>query len=315
MKILTRKGAVELPIYIPTLTFGNDFPLDDYVRPFLTSVFTPAIMSSYRFIHKMTPEQQPPQSFWLDSGAFALLSVNQSSWQTQQSGISVIEVAGEEGKAEILHPKAILEKQEQIAEVGFTLDIPVPLDCEPAEAERRLQASLNNALWALKNRRRQDLVLYASLPVYNVQTTRVMAEKLSETGFDGIALGGLVPRRHQHDLLIELVRTVKAVAPNLPLHLFGMGQPDLCARLFAAGADSVDSSSWVRYAASGKLFGIEGAMPNPSRREQQHLALMNLASARQSVLPATAPRLPLASWFVRPEWFQVQAKRKTTEEG
>ena len=295
-----------MPLYIATLTFGGDFPLDDYVRPFLTPSFTPAVMSSYRFIHKMKAEQQPQQAFWLDSGAFALLSVKKASWRTAASSISVIEVADESGKAQVLHPKAILEKQEALAEVGFTLDIPIPIDCEPAEAEQRMQASLNNALWAKQNQQRGDLVLYASLPVYSVESTRVLASKLAEAGFDGIALGGLVPRRHQHDLLIELVRTVKTIAPDLPLHLFGMGKPELCAQLFAAGADSVDSSSWVRCAAKGNLFGMEGEMPNPSRREQQHLALMNLAHARQSISPLSAPRLPLSSWFIRPEWFEKE---------
>lgn len=67
-----------------------------------------------------------------------------------------------------------------------------------------------------------------------------------------------------------------------PLHVFGIGKPELIARLFQLGVDSVDSSSYVRLAAEGRIWeNPDFELPDPSPIDRLHLALRNLATATQ----------------------------------
>ena len=69
-KILnTPKGNVPLPCFIPVTTFGNRFPLDAMVRPYINRL-SPAIMVSHFYAQEMGSQQLP---VFKDSGGFASL--------------------------------------------------------------------------------------------------------------------------------------------------------------------------------------------------------------------------------------------------
>ena len=305
-ELVTRKGTVPLPLYLPTLALGR-FVLDQHVLPYLLPALAPGIMVSQRYIeHLKTPFAQ---SLWLDSGAYALLSVEQATWSTDAQGLGQIHLPPsqcEYAGCDRLHPKQVLDSQEALAEVGFTLDIPIPPDCSAQEASKRLAVTLKNAAWALQNRKRKDLKLFASLPFYDLKQARQTAKTYAQMHsngqpFDGIAIGGLVPRLEDEALLLELVKTVREVAPGLPIHLFGVGEPRLCHQLFAAGATSTDSATFLTRAARGQRWGDERAMSDPSLHEKVHLALLNLAEGQQSTLPFSPFLVNLATWYLRPE--------------
>jgi len=65
----------------------------------------------------------------------------------------------------------------------------------------------------------------------------------------------MVPRARDRALVLDCVRAARREIPDLPLHVFGPGNPSFLEELFAAGVDSVDSSAYVKAAADGK-FGI-----------------------------------------------------------
>jgi tRNA-guanine family transglycosylase len=74
--------------------------------------------------------------------------------------------------------------------------------------------------------------------------------------FDGIALGGLVPKKDDRDTLIEAVVGCKEVMreeglANLPLHVFGISKGAI-PLLAALGVDTFDSSSYIRGGINGK---------------------------------------------------------------
>lgn len=48
-----------------------------------------------------------------------------------------------------------MTNQEAIADVGFTLDFPIPPELEKQEAIKRQNLTIANAHWALSNRRRR----------------------------------------------------------------------------------------------------------------------------------------------------------------
>ncbi|MBD2075405.1 hypothetical protein H6F86_16180 [Phormidium sp. FACHB-592] len=312
-ELVTRKGTVPLPLYLPTLSLGR-FVLDKHVLPYLLPDLAPGVMVSQRYVAYL--EAPFAQSLWLDSGAYALLSVEQATWSTGLQGLGQISLPPSQCKhagCDQLHPKQVLDAQEALAEVGFTLDIPIPPECSAQEASQRLAVTLKNAAWALRHKQRKDLKLFASLPFYNLQQAQQTAKTyaqmyLNGKQFDGIAVGGLVPHLADEALLLAIVKTVRENAPGLPIHLFGVGEPALCHQLFAAGATSTDSPTFLTRAARGQRWGSEAAMSEPSLYEKVHLALMNLAEGQQSTLPFSPFLLSLATWYMRPE---VKRKSKS----
>jgi tRNA-guanine family transglycosylase len=279
--LTTRSGTLRFPAYIPVTTFGKKYPLDDLVRPFLARL-APAVMVSHYYARQATERVGIPML--VDSGGFASLF----EWASieEQSGLGVIRLRGTEDE-ETITPDAVLGFQEEIADVAFTLDFPIPPARADQEGERRLQLTIANALWAIRNRRRRDLPLYACVQGWDVESYRRCAAAYVDQPFDGIAIGGLVPRMRDRDLVESIVTAVRELIPGKPLHVFGLGQPNLVKRLFELGVDSVDSSAYVRLAAEGKGWGqnASSATPDLSPLRRMHLAIANLAVASQRALP------------------------------
>ena len=164
------------------------------------------------------------------------------------------------------------------------------------EARRRNRLTVANARWALANRRRKDMLLYACVQGWDVESYRSCARAYAELGFDGIAIGGLVPRVSDLDGVLAIVDAVRAAVPEKPLHVFGIGKPSIVEALFQQGVQSVDSSSYVKLAADGKLWGQPSVhLADASPTERLHLALCNLAMATQRVLPLSTSHLLFGS--------------------
>ncbi|BCL39660.1 tRNA-guanine transglycosylase [Nostoc sp. MS1] len=283
--LTTRSGQISFPAYIPVTTFGEKYPLDNLVRPYLCRL-APAVMVSYYYAKKMSPEQKPRLPLFVDSGGFISLfeGVNIRS----KNKLGIIEI-NKDGETEIIHPKDVLELQSQVADVAFTLDFPIPPNMDLPQAKERQNLTIANAHWALNNRRRRDLPLYACVQAWDSQSAAHCAKEYANCGFDGIAIGGLVPRVHDIDLVLSIVETVRNEIGDLPLHIFGLGSPDIIQKLYAVGVDSVDSSSYIKYAASGKLWSNpDFQIKEPTVTDRLHLALCNLAAATGKTLPLSA---------------------------
>jgi tRNA-guanine family transglycosylase len=194
----------------------------------------------------------------------------------------------------------VLELQERVADLAFSLDFPIPPGTPPREAARRQDLSIRNAHWALANRRRRDLPLYACVQAADPASASACARAYVGAGFDGIALGGLVPRARDRALVFALVEAVRAEIGDLPLHCFGLGHPGLVADLYRAGVDSVDSSAYVKLAADGRLWSGPAAHPDPTPTERLHLALCNLAAASGRALPLSAHRVAFKTFGLAP---------------
>lgn len=273
-EIQTRRGIVRFPAYLPVTTFGKKYPLDDLVRPYLPRL-APAVMVSLHYARQMTVAPRHP--LFVDSGGFAALF--SGSRVEERRGLGVLIVQPLEGEAETLTPADVLDFQERHADVAFTLDFPVPPGTEPDEAERRLALTIANALWAVRNRRRSDLRLYACVQAWDAESAGRCARSYAGQGFDGVAIGGLVPRARDLEAVLQIVDAVRRELPDLPIHAFGMGKPETVRVLFERGVQSVDSSSYVKLAASGISWGGDRTPPDLSPPERLRLALSNLAIA------------------------------------
>jgi helicase len=282
----TRAGTIQFPTYIPVTTFGNKYPLDNLVRPYLPRL-SQAMMVSFHYAQQI--HEKPRLPLFVDSGGFA--SLFEATRIVIQKGLGVLRTEIN-GKKEILHPAEVLELQEKIADVAFTLDFPIPPRMDEKEARKRQKSTIANAHWAVMNRRRKDLLLYAVVQGWDAESAKLCAKEYKNSGFDGIAVGGLVPRIKNLSLITEIIEAVRNEIGDLPLHVFGLGKPEIVEKLYAYGVDSIDSSSYVKMAADGKLWGQSKEFPSdisPSHR--LNIALCNLANATGATIPLSASRL------------------------
>lgn len=284
--LITRRGAVGFPAYIPVTTFGQKYPLDDLVRPYLPRLAS-AVMVSYHYAKQQNTALRLPM--FVDSGGFA--SLFEHATVVEEAGLGTIELNTNNG-VEKIRASEVLEFQEQVADAAFTLDFPIPPSMDARESSLRQRLTIANADWALRNRRRRDLPLYACVQGWNLESYCKCAEAYADKSFEGIAIGGLVPRIRDRPLVSEVVKSVRRIHPETPLHVFGLGHPELVKDIFAAGADSVDSSAYVKLAAEGKYWGApQRRNPLASPFDRLRLALANLAYATNSSVPFGLPGL------------------------
>jgi queuine/archaeosine tRNA-ribosyltransferase len=277
----TRSGKLVFPQYVPVTTYGQKYPLDNLVRPFLPRLAR-AVMVSFHYAQNA--KEHPGVPMLVDSGGFASLF----EWATvrEESGLGHIELNQLEQR-ETLTPSAVLDFQEKVADVAFTLDFPIPPALAAVEGPLRQRLTIANALWASHNRRRRDLPLYACVQGWDLESYLSCSAAYVGAPFEGVAVGGLVPRARDRELVLAVVKEVRRQHPDKALHVFGLGQPGLVSQLFEAGADSVDSSAYVKLAADGIAWGSSRSAiaADLSPLDRMHLALANLATASQRALP------------------------------
>lgn len=285
----TRRGDLAFPAFLPVTTFGEKYPLDDLLRPYLPRLASAVMVSAY-FLRDVTEGPDLGVPLFVDSGGFASIFTGARVRRTRD-GLGTITYGDR-----TITPADVLALQERVADVGFTLDLLIPPGTLPRAAKRSHRLTRANALWALNNRRRTDLPLYGVVQAWDALAAAELAREYLEAGFDGVAIGGLVPRLSQVDRVESVVSAVRTAAGPLPLHAFGIGHPDQVARMLRLGVDSVDSSSYVKYAANGQLYSaphIRHADLTP--HERVHLALCNLAAATGKTLPLPMARFSTLS--------------------
>ncbi len=269
----TENGTIDYPAYVPVTTFGGTYPLDTLIRPYLPRL-APAVMVSFHYAQAM--KRKPRIPVFIDSGGFATLF--ERSEIVEERGLGLLRVHNDGGVDE-LSPMRVLDFQELHADVAFTLDFPIPPNTERKEAERRMRLTFSNAVWALRNRRRKGLRLFACIQGGDENDYLNMAKKLSKYEFDGFAIGGLVPRAQNKKMIESVIKGVRTIAGARPLHVFGLGKPETTKWLFELGADSVDSSSYVKLAADGKSWSDNKEIADPAVTDRLLLALNNLKEA------------------------------------
>lgn len=279
----TPSGDIRFPAYIPVTTFGDRYPLDKLIQPYLPRL-AKAVMVSHHYAKQMT--KRPRLPLLIDSGGFAALF--DGSRILEEHGLGILEINMGEAP-ERLTPMDVLEFQEQKADVAFTLDFPIPPGTDLEDAKSRQRLSVANAVWAIRNRRRKEMCLYGCIQAWDEESASICARQLSDHPFDGFAIGGLVPRARNMDLIESIVSAVMAEIDGRPLHVFGLGKPETTQRLFAMGVDSVDSSSYVKLAADGRKWSDKDfRLDDPSTPELLQLAIGNLATASAATLPLSA---------------------------
>ena len=127
--------------------------------------------------------------------------------------------------------------------------------------------------------------LSGCIQAWDEESAADCAAQLAQHPFDGFAIGGLVPRARDWDAIAAIVSAVQMEIGDGPLHVFELGKPETTAKLFEMGVDSVDSSSYVKLAADGRLWSRPGErLEDPSATDRLNLAIRNLATATHTGL-------------------------------
>ena len=246
-ELQTETGNLQFPAFLPVTTFGGKFPLDEILRPHLAR-FSVSVMVSHHYGQKMKTPACPIT--FIDSGGFA--SLFQSSTFEERDGRFCIRT----GEESLLDPLDVLAFQTKHAQIGATLDFIIPPDLAADQAKQRQEWTLRNAVWAIQNLE-SDLRVFGSIQAWDFDSAARLASQLAPHPFSGFALGGMVPRISKSQVIFDCVAGIRSIDSKRPLHVFGIGTPRLIKSLFEHGVDSVDSSSYVRSAVSGRYLDPE----------------------------------------------------------
>lgn len=161
MTIETSHGSIKLPAFFPVTTFGDKYPLDKLVQPYLKRT-NPCLMVSHYYAQKM--KKRPNMPIFIDSGGFAGLFEG-SVFKDYGDHASIVTKDGDE-----IHPLEVLRFQEKNADLGATLDFIIPPKTDPKEAQHRLDLTLKNAQYAINQ-----------LATHNPQPTTLNPQPFSST--------------------------------------------------------------------------------------------------------------------------------------
>ncbi|MBE1302425.1 MAG: tRNA-guanine transglycosylase [Alteromonadaceae bacterium] len=279
--ITTQNGELAFPNFSPVTTFGDKYPLDNLLRPYLP-MLSNSIMVSHYYAQFMKPSERPNCPLLVDSGGFAALFNNTKI--RKHKGLGTLIIDSENGR-EIITPEKVIRFQEKVADVAFTLDFPIPPNTNLKEAKRRQELTIANALWALENRKDKNMKLFGCIQAWDAVSGKNNALAYKDKGFDGIAIGGLVPRVKNKELVRAIVTSIRDTVPDLPIHIFGIGKPETVKWLLELGANSFDSSSYVQSAVSGDCWDYSKIIEQTNQFEKTLIALNNLSKFTNCSLP------------------------------
>jgi tRNA-guanine family transglycosylase len=173
------------------------------------------------------------------------------------------ELEGPDFEKEINQDKALDMQLALGPDIVVNLDHPIHPDDEFEERVEEMKQTAANARRFAERRDEVDGACYLTVHgYYGAMLERsfdLIEDELEEPipeVFDGIALGSLVPRKDNVEVLVEAVSDCKYEMQqrgydDIPLHVFGISG-NAMPLLVAVGADSFDSASYLHQAINGK---------------------------------------------------------------
>ncbi len=196
-----------------------------------------------------------------DSGGFQVMSLSKISKVTEEAATFQSHI---DGSRHVLSPERSIEIQADLlgSDIVMQLDELVPLpsdDTVVAEAMRRSARWGERSKAAFGQRDSQALFGIQQGGV-NEALRRESAERLTETGFDGYALGGLAVGEG-HEAMCEVLDYAPGLMPvDRPRYLMGVGKPIDIVEAVARGVDMFDCVLPTRSGRHGQAWTWEGSI-------------------------------------------------------
>jgi queuine tRNA-ribosyltransferase len=196
-----------------------------------------------------------------DSGGFQVMSLSKIAKVTEEA---VTFQSHLDGSRHVLTPERSVAIQADL----LGSDIVMQLDecvAWPAEEARAAEAMRLSARWGARSkaafgqRDRQALFGIQQGSTFEA-LRRESAERLTETGFDGYAIGGLAVGEG-HQAMVEVLDYAPAMLPaDRPRYLMGVGKPIDIVEAVARGVDMFDCVLPTRSGRHGQAWTWEGAV-------------------------------------------------------
>lgn len=254
--VVDRNGRVyDTPLFLPVFQRGNPYVEMTTLR---TAFPTRGLITNAFFLYKDRPAREAA----LKAGVRALLDYD---------GLVVTDSGAFQGfqRPLYLSNRAIIEFQERIG-----ADVISPLDLVSPPGERRTVVA--KKLDATIRRVEEGLRIVSSAMLIGVQQGGRFADlrleaarALKELGCRYVALGSLVPffnRAHDVAFVGTVIRQARSVlGDDVPIHLFGAGDPVELPVYVLLGCDVFDSSSFAHYAGDGWYMTPFGSFDDAKR--------------------------------------------------
>ncbi len=274
----TRDDGVEKPLVVPVHNLGAGGNQPPHWEPPPRGLSWPHVMVNAYFLrrhHRKESHLSPSVVAWVDSGGFLYIRDKTRELAGRHGagrGAREPERSPEdEGLVE-----EVLRRQEGFgADYAFTLDY--PLHGADGDAVHRLRVTARNAAIAYQLRTRRSMRLLVVLHYRSAAELRLLLDMLSSElraragirldEVDGFAVGGLVPYRGRPLYIAERLAEARRLLPRGSwLHVLGVASPVNIPLLHAAGADSMDSKTFVIAAAKRLWYTppeeyLEGRLP------------------------------------------------------
>jgi queuine tRNA-ribosyltransferase len=269
-KILTSKGVIDTPAFMPVGTqgtvkgiftedilktntqiiLGNTYHL--LLRPGIE------ILDKFNGLHKFMNWNKP---ILTDSGGYQIMSL--SKFNKIDLKIGAIFNSHIDGKKIILSPEKSIQVQKSInSDIIMVLD-----ECPKLTTDKKV---LSNAIdvsthWAKRSKiefgQNKTKALFGIVQGGLYKDLRIESiKKLVEIGFDGYAMGGLAVGEKQVDMFKILNETTDYLPKNKPRYLMGVGTPSDILGAVKEGIDMFDCVMPTRSGRTGLAFTWEGKL-------------------------------------------------------
>jgi queuine tRNA-ribosyltransferase len=195
-----------------------------------------------------------------DSGGFQVMSLSKISKVTEDSVTFQSHI---DGSKHVLTPERSIEIQADLlgSDIVMQLDELVPL---PSTDDRVADAMRRSARWGERSKAafgtRETQALFGIQQGGTSEALRrESADRLTDTGFDGYAIGGLAVGEG-HAGMVEVLEFAPAMLPpDRPRYLMGVGKPIDIVEAVARGVDMFDCVLPTRSGRHGQAWGWEGS--------------------------------------------------------
>jgi len=265
-RIVTRRGTVETPAFIPCGTQATVKALTPHdleaagAEMVLCNTYHLYLRPGHRLIQELGGLHRFmgwPRPILTDSGGYQVYSLAPLRHVSEEG---VVFQSHLDGSRHLLTPELAIEIQTALgADLIMPLDECAPHACTDGYLRRSLELTLQ---WAARSRRAHPKSDPALFGIVQGGTDKALRERgaaeLQRIGFDGYALGGLAVGEPKAALYEIVAHTASLLPPNQPRYLMGVGTPEDIVECVARGVDVFDCVMPTRHGRTGSLFTSEG---------------------------------------------------------
>ncbi len=268
-RLVTRRGVVETPVFMPVATAGTIKAMPPEIvaalgaRMILANTYHlylrpgPEIVRQAGGLHRF---MQWSRGILTDSGGFQVYSLARFR-EIREEGVFF--KSHLDGSEHLLTPEKSLEIQKALgSDIRMVLDVCLPYPLSREESQKGTELTHR---WAERSLRwweregEEDVLLFGiAQGGMFADLRRWSAETIVSLGFDGYAVGGLSVGEPKELLLEMLSATVSVLPEDRPRYLMGVGTPEDILEAVSRGVDMFDCVLPTRNARRGTLFTSQG---------------------------------------------------------